>query len=64
METYVKANGYQLISWGNYIKLLRIFPDTEKQIRAAFKRGLQIVKKEKFILSDLWLEWEKKYGNI
>lgn len=44
METSVKANGHLLMSWANYIRLMRVFPDSEKQMRGLFKRGLQVVK--------------------
>ncbi len=54
------------MSWANYIKLMRTFPDHEKALRGLFKRGINIVKDQpsKIGLSDLWLEWEKKFGTI
>lgn len=46
MEEYVKVNGQQLMAWGNYIRLMRLFPtvDSEKTIRGLFKRGINIMK--------------------
>ncbi len=29
MEEYVKVNGQQVMAWGNYIRLMRVFPDHE-----------------------------------
>lgn len=49
-----------MMSWANYIKLMRVFPDHEKTVRGLFKRGLQVVKENKVLLGELWLEWEKK----
>lgn len=62
MEEYVKRNGAQLMSWANYIKLMRGFPDHEKAVRGLFKRGISIVHEvqSKSQLAELWLEWEKK----
>lgn len=44
------------MSWTNYLKLMREFPDHEKTLRGLFKRGLQIVKDNKVLLGELWLE--------
>ncbi|CDW90873.1 squamous cell carcinoma antigen recognized by t-cells 3 [Stylonychia lemnae] len=64
MEDYVKQNGYQMMSWANYIKLMRVFPDHEKTVRGLFKRGLQIARDNKVLLAELWIEWEKKFSTI
>eukprot|EP00347_Sterkiella_histriomuscorum_P009820 403339762 len=64
MEQFVTQNGLQMISWANYIKLMRVFPDHEKTLRGLFKRGLQFVKDNKAQLGELWLEWEKKFTTI
>jgi DNA-directed RNA polymerase subunit F len=62
MEEYVKSNGQQVMAWANYIKLMRVFPEHEQSLRGLFKRGINIVKdvSGRLMLSDLWLEWEKK----
>ena len=50
------------MSWANYIKLMRVFPDQEKTLRGLFKRGINILKdpQSKATLLELWLDWEKK----
>ena len=62
MESYLKLNQntHKLMSWANYIKLMRAFPDHDKALRGLFKRGLIFVKEGKATLAELWLEWEKK----
>ena len=54
-----------MMSWTNYIRLMRVFPDTnEKTLRGLFKRGLQVVKDNRVALGELWLEWEKRFGTV
>jgi hypothetical protein len=64
MEDYVKHHGHQTMAWANYIKLMRVFPDHEKNLRGLFKRGIQVVKDNKAVLAELWLDWEKKFTTI
>lgn len=66
MEEYVRSNGQEMMSWANYIRLMRTFPDHDKTLRGLFKRSINIVKNQqsKVTLADLWLEWEKKFGSI
>lgn len=64
MEDYVKHHGNQMMSWANYIKLMRTFPDNEKTLRGLYKRGVQVIKDSKIVLAELWLEWEKKFCSI
>ena len=64
MEDYMKLHGHQLMSWANYIKLMRVFPDHEKHLRGLFKRGLQVIKDNKVVLAELWLDWEKKFSSV
>jgi len=64
MEEYVKHNGHQMMAWVNYIKLMRTFDDHEKSLRGIFKRGLQVIKDNKAMLAELWIDWEKKFGSI
>lgn len=50
MEEYVKnpKNAQSLVSWANYIKLMRPFhaadPNNDKTIRGLFRRSLTVVK--------------------
>jgi hypothetical protein len=57
-----------MMAWGNYIRLMRLYPtlESEKTIRGLFKRGINILKEHasKVGLSELWIEWEKKFGSI
>jgi len=66
MEEYLKTNGQHLMSWANYIKLMRVFPDHDKTLRGLFKRGINTLKDQgsKSALAELWLDWEKKFGTI
>ena len=52
------------MAWANYIKLIRVFPDSDKALRGLFKRGINVIKDNKAVLSELWLEWEKKFGTV
>lgn len=53
-----------MMSWANYIKLMRSFADHDKNLRGLFKRGIQSIKDHKGTFADLWLDWEKKFGTI
>ena len=66
MEEYVKGNGQQVMAWANYIRLMRLFPEHEANLRGLFKRGINVVKDAggKQTLADLWLDWEKRFGTI
>jgi len=47
MEQCVAESGDKFVTWVNYIKLMRAFPDHETKLRAIFKQGIHRCKEGK-----------------
>lgn len=54
------------MAWANYIRLMRLSPEHEANLRGLFKRAINVLKDAgaKQTIADLWLEWEKRFGTI